>query len=188
MSRGVVAVVLLSAAVVGVLATAAVADVLPGAILGCADQPDAKLRLACFDAAVAEMRKPTGASGVGTTTEGAPAAPVARSGTTAPAAAAATAAAPPPANVALSPEDQYGRRAPKEKRIEGLSATATTVSTRPRGELVITLDNGQVWAEIAPGSKVKVKAGDSVRIESGTLGSYILVAPNGRSSKVSRVR
>ena len=72
--------------------------------------------------------------------------------------------------------------------LKELSATATKIGAKPRGELVVTLDNGQVWAEIAPGSSIKVKPGDSVRIEAGTLGSFILIAPNGRSSKVSRVR
>ena len=62
------------------------------------------------------------------------------------------------------------------------------IRAKPHGELVITLDNEQVWAEIAPGSKIKLKPGDTVKIESGALRSFVLVAPNGRSSKVSRVR
>ena len=76
----------------------------------------------------------------------------------------------------------------KAGELTELSATATAISAKPRGELVITLDNGQVWGEIAPGSKIKVKPGDAVKIEAGTLGSFILIAPNGRSSKVTRIR
>ncbi len=76
----------------------------------------------------------------------------------------------------------------EEGELTELSATATAISAKPRGELVITLDNGQVWGEIAPGSKIKVKPGDAVKIEAGTLGSFILIAPNGRSSKVTRIR
>ena len=53
---------------------------------------------------------------------------------------------------------------------------------------MITLDNEQVWAEIAPGSTIRLKPGDPVRIQAGTLGSFLLIAPNGRSSKVSRIR
>jgi hypothetical protein len=45
-----------------------------------------------------------------------------------------------------------------------------------------------VWAEIAANSRVKLKTGDTVKIERGALGSYSLVTPNGRSSKVSRIR
>jgi len=44
-----------------------------------------------------------------------------------------------------------------------------------------------VWAEKISGSKLKVKVGDTVKIESGALGSFVLIA-NGRSSKVARVR
>jgi len=64
----------------------------------------------------------------------------------------------------------------------------TELGTKPHGELIVTLDNGQVWAEKASGSKVKLKTGDTVKIERGALGSYSLIAPNGRSSKVSRIR
>jgi hypothetical protein len=111
----------------------------------------------------------------------------------APSAAAAAAAAAHPSQAGTpSPEDRFGlrvdRKEQKKDELTELSATATAISAKPRGELVITLDNGQVWGEIAPGSKIKVKAGDAVTIEAGTLGSFILIAPNGRSSKVTRIR
>ena len=119
------------------------------------------------------------------------AAPVAP--TVAPSAAAAAAAAAQPSQAGTpSPEDRFGLRVDRKEQKKGelteLSATATAISAKPRGELVITLDNGQVWGEIAPGSKIKVKPGDAVKIEAGTLGSFILIAPNGRSSKVTRIR
>ena len=111
----------------------------------------------------------------------------------APSAAAAAAAAAQPSQAGTpSPEDRFGLRVDRKEQKAGelteLSATATAISAKPRGELVITLDNGQVWGEIAPGSKIKVKPGDAVKIEAGTLGSFILIAPNGRSSKVTRIR
>jgi hypothetical protein len=62
------------------------------------------------------------------------------------------------------------------------------VSAKPHGELVVTLENGQVWAEIQTSSGARVKAGDRVTIKPGALGSFLLVAPNGRSTKVTRVR
>jgi D-lyxose ketol-isomerase len=109
------------------------------------------------------------------------------------AATAPTAAAAPSApTTTLSPEERFGRRKdPNEEKagqLTELTASVAALSAKPRGELVITLDNGQVWAEIAPGSKIRLKPGDSVTIEAGTLGSFILIAPNKRSSKVSRVR
>ena len=117
----------------------------------------------------------------------------ARQSPTAPSAAAAAAAAAQPSQAGTpSPEDRFGLRVDLKEQKAGelteLSATATAISAKPRGELVITLDNGQVWGEIAPGSKIKVKPGDAVKIEAGTLGSFILIAPNGRSSKVTRIR
>jgi translation initiation factor IF-1 len=149
-------------------------------VLACAAEQDSEARLACFDAAVARLRNP---------------APVA----TAAASTAATAAAvvPPPAPAAnpaanLTPEEKFGLRGELKQQKLGelteLSATATEVAAKPHGELVVTLDNGQVWAEISPGSKIRLKPGDTVKIEAGALGSFILLAPNGRSSKVSRVR
>lgn len=107
-------------------------------------------------------------------------------------AAAPAPAARPPEVATLSAEEKFGLRGQLKEEKTGelteLSAKATAISAKPRGELVITLDNGQVWAEIAPGSSIRVKPGDPVKIEAGTLGSFILIAPNGRSSKVSRVR
>jgi hypothetical protein len=104
------------------------------------------------------------------------------------------ASAQPPAatssSASLSPEEEFGRRAKRDRQsqqLTELTATAAAISSKPHGELVVTLDNDQVWAEIAPG-KIKLKPGDTVRIEAGTLGSFILFAPNGRSSKVVRIR
>jgi hypothetical protein len=63
----------------------------------------------------------------------------------------------------------------------------TKLAAKPHGELIVTLDNGQVWYEIQANTALRVKVGDQVTIKAGALGSYSLVA-NGRSSKVTRVR
>jgi len=181
-------------------------------VLACAAEADDDRRLACFDALAAGLRgdpRPAAAAAPAATapaaTAPAPAAPVAAAPVAAAPVAAATAmgspaAAPPPTAAAAqpseagtpSPEDRFGLRVDtkqqKADELTELSATATAISAKLRGELVITLDNGQVWGEIAPGSKIKVKPGDAVKIEAGTLGSFILIAPNGRSSKVTRIR
>jgi hypothetical protein len=159
------------------LAPTQAAEVTSDALLACANETDDVRRLRCFDGVVAGLRR-------------APAAPSAT-------AAAAPNASPPTASPRtsappVSPEDKFGARGDldREKRqaLSELIATVTEVSTRPLGELVVTLDNGQVWAErTAANSKIKVKVGDTVKIESGALGSFLLIAPNGRSSKVSRV-
>jgi len=141
------------------------------AMLACADESDDAQRLRCFDAVVANLRK----------------APPAATAAAAPAAAAPVAAAP-----AATAEQKFGARGDiKPDRHEDLSeinATVTALGAKPHGELIVTLDNGQVWAEIATNSKIKLKSGDTVKIERGAFGSYTLVAPNGRSSKVARIR
>jgi hypothetical protein len=148
----------------GLLPAAAAQDT-NQALLSCASERDDARRLRCFDAVVADLR---------------------------PAASAPTAApAPMPAPV-VSREDKFGARGDldREKReeLQEITGKVAEVGFRPHGELVITLDNGQVWAERTANSKVRVKVGDTVKIESGALGSFTLIAPNGRSSKVARVR
>jgi len=168
-------------------------------LLACAAEGDDARRLACFDAEVAQLRKE---SRVGGATPVAPAAatpagptPAAGASAAASGAAASEAASPaaaPPTDETLSPEEKFGLRGElnqeKMREIEELTATAAKVAAKPHGELVVTLDNGQVWAEIAPGSSIRLKVGDQVTIKAGALRSFILTAPNGRSSKVTRVR
>jgi len=148
------------------------------ALLTCANESDDAQRLRCFDAVVAGLRKG----------QPAPAAP-AETGETLPAAA-TSAAAPQAAASGPTPQERFGARGDihpeKREQLNQLTATVTALGTKPHGELIVTLDNGQVWGEIT-GSKVKLKTGDTVKIERGALGSYTLVAPNGRSSKVSRM-
>lgn len=136
--------------------------------LTCAPEKDDARRLACFDAAVDRART-------------APANP-----------APAVAAAP------LTKEERFGlqgelkqekaQKVPELQDLEQLQAQVTKVSTKPHGELVLTLENGQVWTEIQANSGARVKAGERVTIKPGALGSFLLVAPNGRSSKVTRIR
>ena len=104
----------------------------------------------------------------------------------------------PQPSVPLSKEERFGlrgdlkeekaKKAPELAELKELRATVTKVAAKPYGELILTLDNGQVWYEIQANSGIRVKTGDQVTIRSGALGSYSVVAPNGRSSKVTRVR
>jgi hypothetical protein len=74
-----------------------------------------------------------------------------------------------------------------ERPPERITATITEISKRPRGELVFTLDNGQVWVQKDPGPYFPAKPGDSVAIIAGTLGSFRLVDGN-RSTQVTRIQ
>jgi len=68
-----------------------------------------------------------------------------------------------------------------------ISATVTAIETRARGELVVTLDNGQVWAQKDAGTYFPLKVGDSVAILAGTLGSFRLIVGK-RATAVTRVQ
>ena len=68
-----------------------------------------------------------------------------------------------------------------------IAATVTAIDKRPRGELVLTLDNGQVWAQKEAGAYFPVKVGDPVTILAGTLGSFRLIVAN-RATAVTRVQ
>lgn len=179
MNRWLTGVATLAAALAGPITAAAATQDELAPVLACAAEHDPAARLACFDAAVTRLRRPGPAETTAASAE-----------TTAAVLPAPAQAASPASN--LTPEEKFGLRGELKQQKLGelteLSATATKVTAKPYGELVVTLDNGQVWAEIAPGSKIRLKPGDTVKIEAGTLGSFFLIAPNGRSSKVSRVR
>jgi hypothetical protein len=68
-----------------------------------------------------------------------------------------------------------------------MSATVTSIDKRPRGELVVTLDNGQVWAQKNADRYFPLEVGDTVEILAGALGSFRLLAGS-RATAVTRVQ
>jgi hypothetical protein len=79
-------------------------------------------------------------------------------------------------------DDTKQESAPKR-----VTAKVTGIDKRARGELVVTLDNGQVWAQKEVGAYFPIKVGDPATILAGTLGSYRLIVAN-RATAVTRVR
>jgi hypothetical protein len=151
---------------------AAGAQSLPDRIRRCAAESNGTTRLDCYDEIGASL------NGIPTP------APVP---VPAPEPNAAAAASP------ATPESQFGiaggkleqkkeSAAPKE-----IHAVVSGVARRPRGELVITLDNGQVWAQLTPQEFFPLQAGDTVVIAKGALGSYSLATPAKRGAKVTRL-
>jgi hypothetical protein len=152
----------------------------------CRSQADDAKRLACYDRVA------------GRAEASAPAAAVK------PAAAAVPAAAPAAAPTVAAPasptaEDKFGKeraleaqetkRAAEESRSVGeISALVTRIDTRMDGLMTFTLDNGQVWRQNAPDSRFRLQTGDQVRIQSGSLNSFILSGPSKRSTRVTRVQ
>jgi hypothetical protein len=68
-----------------------------------------------------------------------------------------------------------------------LTAKIAAIEKRARGELVFTLDNGQVWAQQEVGAYLPIDIGDPVTILAGTLGSHRLLVGS-RATAVTRVR
>lgn len=173
------ALVLAAVAAVPALAAEDLAD----AIRACRSEADDARRLACYDRA----------AGAGGAALEAPAAATAA----APAAAAAP-VAPAPAAAAPS-EDDFGRERQMEyeeeqKRSEAsravgeLESSITAIEKRIDGLMTFTLDNGQVWRQVRPDSRFSIKEGDAIRIQPGSLGSYILSGPTKKSTRVTRVK
>ena len=166
--------------------SAAFAQSVPPSVAACTSEKDSLARLVCFDREVAKYTQP--AARVAPT----PAAPAVT-----PPPAAAVAATPPPA--ASPGSDEFGvsgelarKRetaknggvaSPKEMR-----AAITKISSKPYGELVLALDNGQVWEQIEASSTFIIKAGDGVVIKQAKFGSFLLTADSGATTRVRRTR
>jgi hypothetical protein len=164
-------------AIVALLGTgnAIASEDIAAAVNACRAEADDARRLACYDRAV------------GRGNGNAPAA--------APAAAATAAPTPAPAQT----EDSFGRerqlaheedqkRAEATRAVGELLATIVGLEKRMDGLMTFTLDNGQVWRQVRPDSLFSVKQGDAIRIQPGSLGSFILSGPTKKSTRVTRVK
>ena len=160
---------LLTAAFVG--PAFAADDDLAERIATCTREQDDARRLACFDRAAAP-RAATASKAV--------AAPQA----VAPQADAAQTFGVEGSELARSREAAKPQKDVAPKRI---TATVKAIEQRAYGELVVTLDNGQVWAQKDKGAYFPLKVGDAVSILAGTLGSHRLIAGN-RATAVTRVQ
>lgn len=73
--------------------------------------------------------------------------------------------------------------------LEQLQGKVASMSATPSGDWVITLDNGQVWAQVPTGTRFSLRVGDAVTITPGALGSFLLRKdPGGGSVRVRRRR
>ncbi len=68
------------------------------------------------------------------------------------------------------------------------TANVVAIRERPHGQMVVTLDNGEVWSEQFASRAFLVDVGDSVTMKKGMLSSrYQLVAPGGRVYRMTRL-
>jgi hypothetical protein len=177
------------------LAPALRAQSLPEQMRACRAETDDARRLNCYDRAAATLDKaaasaPTAATAtVPARPAVAPAAPVASSSAAAAPAGPPAASAPAGSGVADFGVSE-GPLAVKRQAtgLKEITAVVTAVSARGRGELVLTLDNGQVWAQNEAVEYFPVNVGDKVKIHSAALGSYLLTTPAKRTTKVTRLR
>lgn len=108
----------------------------------------------------------------------------------------AVAASPPAPVVSSNPEAQFGlspkalrarASADGKKGLDKIQARVTSVSERPRGELLLKLDNGQIWTQTERRFGTVIREGDTVTIARGVLGSFMLTSQAGVSTRVRRV-
>lgn len=67
-------------------------------------------------------------------------------------------------------------------------ARVESVSERPGGELLLYLDNGQVWMQTERHGERSISPGEAVRITRGALGGHLLTAESVRGLRVKRVK
>ena len=155
--------------------TAWAADDIGAAVNACRAEADDARRLACYDRAAG------------------------RATSAAPSASSATPAAAAAAPAAVKSEDDFGRerqlayeedqkRAEATRAVGELQSSITGIEKRMDGLMTFTLENGQVWRQSRPDSKFSVKQGDAIRIQPGSLGSFILSGPTKKSTRVTRVK
>ena len=73
-------------------------------------------------------------------------------------------------------------------QLERLESTVTAVARRGSIDWIVTLENGQQWAQISTGTPYTIRVGDAVTINPGALGSFLLTGPSGRATRVRRAR
>ena len=180
---------LLSAALAWVEAVPpAVAQTLPPSLDACSAQTDAGQRLACYDREVARLHQlQQGTSAAAATPPSPPPSVIPPAATYAP---------PNPNDpvaidrFGLTPDMQHQRqeegRAPQE--LTQITAHVTSVHYRPRGEIMVGLDNGQTWEQAEYDGDVSMSVGETVTIKAGALSAYYLKPHAGRIVRVRRIR
>lgn len=154
----------------------------------CASLVDAGARLACYDtlAGVAAPSAATAQAAPSPSAGGSAGAIPSSGAAAAPVAATNPSAAPSVADFGVRNGPLQAERDPVREKT--MLAVVSAVSFRGRGELVVRLDNGQVWRQIQP-SDYPLKPGDHVEIDVAALGSYRLWTPSTRrATKVTRIQ
>ena len=161
------------------------AESLPASVRACTAEPDRERRLDCFDREVARFPDSKATSQAARNQAAAP--PSTPTPSTAPAAqpaAKASVANAASTNAASGTSD--GSATPKADNVSkpGRIAARLVSIDRVPNEMVLHLDNGQVWEEVqSVAGDLSLKVGDNVTIDK-RLGSYWLTGPHVSGMKV----
>ena len=152
----------------------------------CAKLTDDRARLECYDE-VARRLAGTNAQPLADASAAASGTATTANRPSSPSHVTAPPAAKPGADFGLS-EAAKQARDPEKAKQDSISAEVATIARRLTGEMVVTLADGQVWAQLDPDTRAKIKVGDTVTIRRAALGSYLLVTPSGMATRVKRLK
>jgi hypothetical protein len=68
------------------------------------------------------------------------------------------------------------------------TAHVAGITRRSNGQVVVRLDNDEVWEQSDEGPDLKIEVGDAVRIDRGMLGAYWLSSHSSVAIKVRRTQ
>lgn len=142
--------------------TAYAADTLPAPIEACASLLRDTERLACYDKAVAALRRGdevtplTAENMFGASTANTPAG--------------------------------GGQDAVKREELKQITGTVTSLRRTDDGMIVIELDNGQTWRQQDSDVRMMVAKGDTVTIVRASMGTFRIADKTGRFARFKRVR
>ena len=91
--------------------------------------------------------------------------------------------------VAAAPKETFGLYSaehPVAPRAAAVTVKVASIASSSSGHPIVTMEGDQVWEldAIDP----LLKSGDAVTISRGTLGSYIMTTPTGRTHRLHRLR
>ena len=147
----------------------------------CAAITGADQRLACYDTLARRTLPPPPAAAAAAAS---PARSASGAAAVAPAAAAVAAqapATPAPQNFGLTSHEQSAPSPPQD-----MQALVTRVTTDHQYNVLVTLDNSQIWTFNE--SDPALHTGDKVSIKRAALGSYLMITANHHSYHVRRVQ
>jgi hypothetical protein len=89
----------------------------------------------------------------------------------------------------LSEKDKLARASDAERKVssDGIEAAVTGIAYRGTGEMLVTLDNGQVWMQAEAVTHARLRIGDTVTIRKAAMGSYQLLTPGRIAMRVRRI-